>query len=662
MTLNDMPRTSIILVTALLLAILPVRATSGEAPSQLTDLSLVHLEHRLSAIDSELGQLAQYSLRSGTGAIGYRSNYHDDEFHREWVRIDFGATHPIDEVVLVPVIRRDTKTGFEADGFPKHFRLIAGTVDAPDGKMIAEFTGEQNILPRIAPLSIPCGGVTASWIQIEAERLSLRAFDERYVLQLSEIMVFSEQKNVALHKSVESRSNRRDGLAWDKRFIVDGFVPYLMDAATGEKSVAFIDRVDPRTVSSLTIDLGAPASISRLHLHAIEKSDFLPQALPSDFGIPRRMRLEGANHPDFKDAETLIDLRLNTVYDMSPIMMWDLPGSTHRYLRLNIIVPPADPVSSSRSSRFGFTEIELFSNGKNVALGKTVTGTQPSTQVRRSIDLLTDGHNFYGAILPIREWMHQLARRHDLENERLRVEMELNRRYDRQKTNLRRMAWLSALLAAGIGLTILIDRVLRMRQIRRIKQRIAADLHDELGANLHTIGLLSDLAKEAVDSPEELNELLDRTRVFTERSGMAARYCTNILEAKGLCDDIVEDMKRAASRLLADLNYDLQFEGEDRLRRLKPRKRIDLFFFYKECLHNIIRHSGATRVCARVTADPKRIRLTVTDNGHGLNGDVPASLRRRARLLGAKLEAGPQETGGTLIALTLKIRNYGIFK
>lgn len=663
MTLDDMPKTSIIRITTLLLAVLPFAKALGAAPSQLADLSLVHLEQRLSTIDLELGQLAQYSLRSGTGAIGYRSSHHDNEFHREWIRIDLGSTHPIDEVVLVPVIRRDTKTGFEADGFPKNFRLIAGTTDAPDGKLIAEYTDANTVLPRIAPLSIPCAGVNASWIQIEAERLSLRAFDERYVLQLAEIIVFSGRKNVALHKSVESRSNRHDGLAWDKRFIVDGFVPYLMDAATGEKSVAFIDRVDPNATPSLTIDLGAPTSISSLHLHAVEKSDFLPQALPSEFGIPRGMRLEGANRADFNDGETLLDVSLNTIFDMSTIMMWELPGSTHRYLRLNIIVPP-DPISPSRPPRFGFAEIELFSHGKNVALGRTVTvtGTYSPRQFRRSVGLLTDGHNFYGTILPIREWMHQLARRHDLETERPHIETELNRRYLRQKANLRRMAWLSALLAAGIGLTILIDRVLRMRQIRRIKQRIAADLHDELGANLHTIGLLSDLAKEAVDSPEELNELLDRTRVFTERSGVAARYCTNILEAKGLCEDIVEEMKRAASRLLADLDYDLQFEGEDMLKRLRPRKRIDLFFFYKECLHNIIRHSGATRIDTRVTADPKRIRLTVTDNGHGLDGDVPTSLKRRARLLGAKLEAKPQEVEGTLITLTLKTRNYGIFR
>ena len=274
---------------------------------------------------------------------------------------------------------------------------------------------------------------------------------------------------------------------------------------------------------------------------------------------------------------------------------------------------------------------------------------------------MTDGNNLYGKILPVRAWLNELALRHDLETERPQVLTELSRRYASQTTNLNRMIWLAALLAAGIGFTVLIDRNLRMRQATRIKERFAADLHDELGANLHTIGLLCDLAKEAVDSPDELIELLDRCRVFTERSGAAARNCTNMLEAKGLCEDLVEEMKRSSARLLADLEHDLSFEGEEILHQLNPRKRIDLFFFYKECLTNILRHSGATHVSARIVADHRIICLTVGDNGQGIhsapnNNGVPASLKRRARLLGGHISIEHPAGRGTHITLKLKTR------
>ena len=266
---------------------------------------------------------------------------------------------------------------------------------------------------------------------------------------------------------------------------------------------------------------------------------------------------------------------------------------------------------------------------------------------------LTDGRNLYGDILSIRSWMNQLARRHELETERPLVAHELNLRYASQKRILLIMTWLAAVLAAAVGFIILIDRMLRMRQATRIRERFAADLHDELGANIHTIGLLGDLAREA-KSHEELLELLDRSREFTERSGVAIRNWTNMLESRGLCEDLAEEMKRSASNLLADLDHDLSFEGTEFLQKLKPRKRIDIFFFYKECLTNIIRHSGATRVTIRLEATPEKVTLTINDNGLGLDGGVPNSLKRRARLLGAKATVRNSTDGGTCVIVQLR--------
>ncbi|MDF7799346.1 histidine kinase [Pontiellaceae bacterium B1224] len=629
-------------------------------PPDFHDQSLSRLEKRLAEIDGELAQLANYSIRSGTGAIGYRSIRHPKKQFAEWIEIDFGIAHPLDEVVLIPVIRRDTQTGFQADGFPERFRLIAGTAEDRTGRIIAQYTDAQKFLPRIAPLSIPCNGITASWIRIETDQLSLRAFDDRYAFQLSEIMAFCGQENVALHQSVEAKSNRRDGLAWDANYAVDGFVPYLMDAASGDKSVAFISQISSNTLPVLTFDLGESLPVSRLHLHAVDTSDVLPQALPSDFGIPHGLQLEGANQPDFSDAETLLDLHLETIYEMAPVMIWAFPETTRRYFRLKITAPSMDPRFGPLAPRFGFAEIELFSNGRNVALGKQATISESHTNPQRPPSLLTDGLNIYGTILPIHDWMQQLARRHDLEAERPFVEKELNRRYEQQKNNLRRMGWLSALLAAGIGFTILIDRMLRMRKIQQIELRIAADLHDELGANLHTIGLLSDLAEGAKEDPEELAMMHQRIRAVTERSGIAVRSCTDMLNSEELYKGLVADMQRAAQRSLAKLEHKLSITGQEHLDQLSRRNCVDLFLFYKESLVNISRHSGATKFSTVLKVRPQELDLTISDNGRGLedmdgNG-IPKSLKRRAKLLGAKVSVESPATGGTSILLKLRIR------
>ena len=221
---------------------------------------------------------------------------------------------------------------------------------------------------------------------------------------------------------------------------------------------------------------------------------------------------------------------------------------------------------------------------------------------------------------------------------------------------MNRLAWLAALLAAGIGFTILIDRMLRMRQIVKIRERFAADLHDELGANLHTIGLLSDLAEEAQGSPSELSMLHQRIRKVTEQTGTAVRHCTDLLEAEGLYTALLGDMERAARRIMAKFSHEISVEGEAHLAQLKPRTRADLFLFYKECLVNISRHSDATEFSTQLTASPKQIQLSVHDNGRGIAEAIPKSLKRRAKLLRGKMRVESPVTGGTTIHLTLRIR------
>jgi signal transduction histidine kinase len=106
---------------------------------------------------------------------------------------------------------------------------------------------------------------------------------------------------------------------------------------------------------------------------------------------------------------------------------------------------------------------------------------------------------------------------------------------------------------------VLVDRILRQRAILQIRKRIAADLHDELGADLHAIGLMSDLARAASSTPEKLDGFLLRLRALTERAGTAARHCTNMIEAKGLYEDLVQEMRRTSARIMADLEHEIEF-------------------------------------------------------------------------------------------------------
>jgi signal transduction histidine kinase len=632
------------------------------AAASLADLSLSALEQRLREIDAQLAKLANYNPSGGVGAIGSRSQSYDTAEQEEWIEIDLGEAVPLDQVLLVPAIRRDGVNGFQADGFPQAFRLRAGTGADRTGRIVAEFSPRDRLLPRIAPVVIPCQGITASWIRIEATLLSRREFDSKFVFQFAEILAFSGEENVALRRPVRYKENHEPfpPPGWPDSAVVDGFLPYLMAAAHGEKSVAFLSSPLLADRPTLTLDLGASYLLSRLHLHAVDQSNTVPQAFAGDIGMPRALRLEGANRPDFTDARVLVEVRHDTVYDVGPIMKRRFSAVNCRYVRLIAEKLNNNPLSGTLSDRLGFAEIELFALGRNVALHRPVAASFKADDPVRVLSNLTDGRNFYGTILPTRAWLDQLALRHELERERPLVNAELNQRYVRQKANLTRLAGLATALALGVVAIILVNRIRQQRAIEQTRKRIAADLHDELGADLHALGLLSDLARNAQAEPDRLGDLLQRIRALTERTGQAARHCTNLLEAADLHGDLAADLRHTSNRILADLEHHVEISGEEQLRQLKPSKRIDLLLFYQECLINIIRHSGATRVHSRLAAAEGQITLTVSDNGRGLNGEVPASLRRRARLLGAEVEGGAAEPKGARIVLRLKRRWLGI--
>lgn len=653
-------------IPLLLMTVVPagsLHAQAGNGAASPGDQKLVQLEQRLQEIDSELDQLARASLRSGLGTVGFRSEDFPDPRHTEWIQLGLERETSIDQITLVPVIWRDTQTGFKADGFPVEFKLIAGTGQDSRGTVVASYRAEDRLLPRVAPVTVSFPPVTADWVRLEATVLSPRAWDDRYILQLAELMIFSGEDNVALHRPVRVSSHGKgESKSRSIEALVDGQVPYQMDAALGEKSIAYFRNITGIENPELSIDLGEAHILNRVHLHTVELTDTIPQGTEPGTGTPIHARIEGANQADFSDAVLLTEFRRDNAFQAGPILMMRFPETRCRYVRVSIVEPYI-----GKSSWVGFAEMEFFSEGRNVALGKTVDSSFIHDSTSRSLMVLTDGRNLYGNILPIKAWMNQLAHRHDLETERPLIQRELALRYEKQQTNLRRISWLAAfLLFAGITAVVLL-RINRQRAIARIRERIAANLHDELGANLHAIGLLGDFAKKIVARKNaqgewaELAEVVEEVRALTEETGETARYCTNMLETKEVHKNVVAEMTRASARLLADLEHEATFPEEEKLHRLKPRNRIDLYLFYKECLTNILRHSGATHVATHLTANDRDIRLSVTDNGHGLPGnEIPKSLRRRARMLGGSVTAENPAVGGTQI--TLQIRPRGTLR
>ena len=627
-------------------------------PSPSPSEEITQLKQRLETIEKSLGNLASISIRGGFGPIGIASNQYKDAKRSTWLEIQLEKLTPIDQIILVPAISQNSLGKIQSDGFPVEFAIIAGSGDDQKGIEVARYDKSDGLLPRRAPLVVNCS-LEASWVRIEISELSRHAINDRYILKLAEVLIFSGSENIALRRKVKiPKGFINSQYAQHPQFLTDGFTPYIMNAAKGKQGYSVISKGGTNELYALTIDLGEPYSLSHINLHATYTNYSVPLYTASDSGIPHHWVLEGSLTADFAKTKILANVQYNSLLEVGPILQHRVTSTPSRYLRLREAMSSYEkrgPSSQSQRRAIGFSEIELIADGMNVAKGKLFTANFQTIK-KQNIERLTDGLNFYGHIIPIRQWMNQLAERHDLEMEQQEIHTKLEALYTQQESRLRWMRRAGIGLAIGIFVVILLGRMMSLRKIIQMRERMAANLHDELSADLHAVALLGDLAYKNIDRKPKLTDTLTKLKEISNHSRHSVRHCMNMLQAETACDDLVAEMKRINQRLLGEIDHQLDIEGLEWIEQLPARKRLDISLYYKEAIINILRHSNTSACHTELSGSSDCIRLELCDNGALLN-QAPSSLQRRAALLRAKLDYEVTPSGENSLILTLNTQS-----
>ncbi|HEX7071067.1 MAG TPA: two-component regulator propeller domain-containing protein, partial [Rhodothermales bacterium] len=205
-------------------------------------------------------------------------------------------------------------------------------------------------------------------------------------------------------------------------------------------------------------------------------------------------------------------------------------------------------------------------------------------------------------------------------------------------------------------------RVRRLLAVERMRLRIAGDLHDDVGASLGSIILLSDMVRRS-----DSLAATDRRRL--EAIGQTAREMSADLREivwivnpeHDHMDDLVERLRRASAGLLDGIPH--IFEAPETLSRarLGMAFRRDVLRAYKEMLHNVRKHADASRVRVRVAHDDQRLTIRVEDDGRGFeeagnrDGHGLKSLRERAARLGGSVTIDSTPGLGTTVVYAVPI-------
>ena len=229
-----------------------------------------------------------------------------------------------------------------------------------------------------------------------------------------------------------------------------------------------------------------------------------------------------------------------------------------------------------------------------------------------------------------------------------------------------------ALLLAGVGYGAATARTRKQQALEEVRSRIASDLHDDLGASLSRISILSEVAARTVregGAPAELvGKIGEASRVVVEK------LADGIWAVDPRRDDLqslVERLRQAAQDLLEPAGASWRVEvppGADRL-RLHPGRRRQIYLLLKEAIANAARHSGARHAVLTVSSSGRgRLRFELRDDGRGFAAEASpgperlvggrgiGNMRQRADALGGTLEILSAEAGGTTVRLDVPAR------
>jgi signal transduction histidine kinase len=243
--------------------------------------------------------------------------------------------------------------------------------------------------------------------------------------------------------------------------------------------------------------------------------------------------------------------------------------------------------------------------------------------------------------------------------------------------------WWFRLAAVLIGITLIVGSVLavtrrRMRRklealhrqqaIERERSRIAKDIHDHLGANLTRISLLSQSAHDELSNTAQAAAQLDR---IYDTSRELTRSMDEIVWAINPQHDTLDSMAsylgNFAQEYLVPLNIRCRLEAPLHLPHwpITAEARHNIFLAFKEALHNVVKHSGATEVSVFLTTDSTGFTLIVRDNGRGFDpstvsarpggGNGLKNMTQRLEKIGGRCEILSKPGAGTEIKFPVAI-------
>lgn len=614
---------------------------------------LQSLETQIREHEQRLSQLAEPLMINSNIRIGLKTGYTTDEDVR-WFELTLKQAAIADRIVLVPPLAKAANAVVAGYGFPVRFKLeVFDEQDQPH--VVLDQTAADFPNPGCSP-------IIASFEPQKVKRARFTAtepwsVDGPEILAMAEMLLLHGDHNLALEATVSSSSSRNAPLAWTRSNLIDMITPLGLPVSPQKGTLGFHSEVSVKAdaVKTITLTLTEVTPIDEVRLVPVRRKDV---PLWFDYGFPVLYKVEAATLEDFSDAVLLHEVKDKT--KPTPGMnLVCIPahGTPAKFIRLTtkeLWYRKSDYV-------LALAEFQAFSGGQNAAAKGRFTASDAlrgDDAELWSLSALNDGLTEGGKLIPLAEWFTQLNQRRQLEQQRSEL---VTRRAALIERSQRQLVLGSvsgtALITVLSVLMLWRQQRQRRRDAQRLHDKLARDLHDEIGSNLGSITLICSIANQPDATLDSLKtDITEIERVAAETADsmrdMVDLISTRRSEAEA---DWLDVLHRLTERLLRGVTLDCALPAAPLTIEPDIETRRELYLFCKEVLHNIAKHAQAAQVRFHLTPTVSGLRIEIRDNGVGFDLNAPSSghglsnLRERAAMMRATLRI--ESRPGTTITL-----------
>ena len=217
----------------------------------------------------------------------------------------------------------------------------------------------------------------------------------------------------------------------------------------------------------------------------------------------------------------------------------------------------------------------------------------------------------------------------------------------------------AVIIIGGMIYLIIYYRVKNLIGIERLRAKLAADLHDNIGSSLTEISILSEVISHKINSADDhtkksLKMISDNSRNLIDNMSDIV-WLVN--PKRDSLYDLILRLRDTYSELSSYTNISFRSENIKELEKisLSMEHRQHLFLIFKEAINNSISHSKCSQIILEASERGRRLEMTLRDDGIGFetshlsSGNGLANMRNRAKTIGGVLSVLSGNGKGTVV-------------